>query len=157
MPARIALDLKTGFLESASDSFVTFSAAEKVRAIQMAEEMVARGEMPRVSYICKALDVDIDTFTRHRRMDPLLKKEWERVIDLMEEKIVGVMVARGQQANGFMDRIAWLRAYRPHRWNPDRQIQLQADIRVTQNIVEGINGKNDAIEAEIVPNSEENS
>src|SRR5258708_3874369 len=147
MPARIALDLKTGFLESASDSFVTFSAAEKVRAIQMAEEMVARGEMPRVSYICKALDVDIDTFTRHRRMDPLLKKEWERVIDLMEEKIVGVMVARGQQANGFMDRIAWLRAYRPHRWNLVRRFHLRLVFGATQILVEGLNAKMKQIEA----------
>ncbi len=146
------IDEKTGFLTAPSDERITFDALKKVRILEIAEEMVQRGEMPRLSILAKAVGVDTDTIIRHRKEDVKFGREWERVIDLAEETLVGTMFAQGQKPSGYMDRITWLRAYRPGRWNPDRQVQFHGDISITQKVSSALTM---AIEAEVLPDTEE--
>lgn len=144
-------DPKTGFLESPSPNLCSFDAIKKTRAIELAREMVERGEMPRQSIIVKALGINPETLRHHLRDDIIFKKAWEEVIDLMEETLVNTMVTNGQKPSGYMDRITWLRAYRPNRWNPDSRIQILGDNSEHKRIVTSVI---DAIDAEIVTDSQ---
>lgn len=100
--------------------------------------------MPGVISLCEAVGIAHRTFYAHLEFDPLFKENWETALKIIEEKLVSVMVARGQAPGGFMDRIAWLRAYSPTRWNPQQNIQITHDNASHQKI-------NDAIVIDIEP------
>jgi hypothetical protein len=60
---------------------------------------------------------------------------------MAEDKLVSVMYANGQKPNGYMDRITWLRAHRPKRWNPDTRVQISQETSYTQKGLDVIEGE----------------
>lgn len=138
---------ETGFLES--NAGVSFNSVLKVRFLELAHEAVNNKLMPDVPAICKALDINVRTFYEHKTRDEAFNQKWEEVLDTCESTLVQTMYANGQRPSGYMDRITWLRAYRPRTWNPDLKVNISHDSSGLKGLADG---SNHAIEAVIVPN-----
>lgn len=142
---------ETGFLESPSPNFASFDSAKKVRALELAKEMIKRGEYPKQSTIASAVGVYSRTFGYHLQNDPRFKEEWKEVVDMIEDMLVDPMYENGRKPSGYMDRITLLRKLKPEVWNPDRKIQIQTDNAPTKKIFDEFSS---IIDAEIVPTSD---
>lgn len=142
----LAPDPRTGFLESTGKH--AFNAVMKMRALELAHENVTvRSELPDIPAICKGLGISHNTFYAHLQQDEEFKRQWEEVLDLCEHELVKTMYANGRRPNGYMDRITWLRAHRPGKWNPDYKINISTDSGQAKGLI-GL--ASTAIEAEIV-------
>lgn len=135
---------QTWFLESVTPTFSTFDSAKKMRALEIASENINRGELPSHVKICSALGVSLRTWYEHLQQDTRFKAAWQDILDMAEDRLVNVMYANGQRPSGYMDRITWLRAHNPGKWNPDLKVQVSQHNAHFQNGI-GI------IEAEIAP------
>lgn len=137
---------KTGFLES--NAGVSFNSILKVRFLQLAREAVNAKSMPNIPAICKALDIHTRTFYAHKSIDDAFRIAWDEVLDECEATLVDTMYTNGQRPSGYMDRITWLRAYKPGRWNPDLKLNISHD---SAQLKDSLTAAASAIEAVIVP------
>lgn len=140
---------KTGFLESRNHSLAGFTSDKKQKFIELATQQAQMGGMPSVPNLCKAVDIGNRTFYAHLKGDSEFRAAWEASLDLIEDTLVQTMVTNAQRPSGYMDRITWLRAYRPGRWNPDARAQTSQDMTATNNI---ISQYSEVIDAELVVN-----
>lgn len=145
---------KTGFLESRNPSMLGFTSDRKAKFIELATKQASMGAMPSVPNLCKAVDIAHHTFYSHIRNDPAFKQAWENTLDVIEDNLVQTMVTNGQRPSGFMDRIAWLRAHRPQRWNQDYKGQISSDDQGHKNV---ISQYSDIIDAEVVAEQPEST
>lgn len=129
---------QTGYLESPSPNLASFDSHKKVRCLELAHEMAERGEMPGVVVLCKAVGISHATFKDHLVADERFKAAWDEALDKVEEMLVSTMVCRGQTPGGYMDRITWLRAYRPGRWNPEHKLQISSDSSANKSFINAI-------------------
>jgi hypothetical protein len=147
----LAVDPKTGFLETTGVH--RFSAAMKMRALEFARENVqTKGELPNIPQTCAALGITHRTFYHHLALDSEFKSQWEEVLDLCEQELVSVMYANGKRPSGYMDRITWLRANRPQKWNPDFRLNISTDVTALKAVIDNANH---AIDAQIVESPKE--
>ena len=70
----------------------------------------------------------------HFERDPEFKKAFDAVRQGLCDQLEGKVYEYGQRPQNFMDRIAYLRAYRPDRWNPQAQITVQHNVDVTAKL-----------------------
>lgn len=140
---------QTGFLESRNHSLAGFTSDKKQKFIELATAQAQMGAMPSIPNLCKTVDISNRTFYTHLKGDPSFKEAWDATLDMIEDTLVSTMVGNAQRPSGYMDRITWLRAYRPGRWNPDARLQTPQDISATNNV---ISVYSDAIDGELVAN-----
>jgi hypothetical protein len=129
---------ETGFLESLNPSLAGFTSIKKLRFLALAYEMAENGEMPGVQALSKLVGITSRCFYEHLTADSIFKEQWDEALRVIEERLVSVMVSRGQEKGGFMDRIAWLRAYSPKRWNNDRNVQIVHDTSAQQRVINAV-------------------
>jgi hypothetical protein len=136
----------TGFLESKNPNEITFDSNRKKRYLEMAREAAERGEWPDQHAMAKMLGITIRTVHWHFVKDEVFKAQWEECIDIIENELLKTMVAQGKRPSGYMDRITWLRAHRPERWNPDyNKPQLTVDIAAVKRVLSDDNTVIDAV------------
>jgi hypothetical protein len=70
----------------------------------------------------------------HLERDPEFKKAFEAVKAGLCDQLESRVYEYGQRPQNFMDRIAYLRAYRPERWNPQSQININYSPAQVQSI-----------------------
>lgn len=146
----LAPNPKTGFLESSQR--VGFTSEKKLRSLELARECVElRGELPDIPSICKALGIWHTTFYEHLRMDEEFKRQWEEMLDICEHELVKTMYANGRKPSGYMDRITWLRAHRPGKWNPDYKLNISTDSVQLKGLIDGATTAIDAVIVENPP------
>jgi hypothetical protein len=73
---------------------------------------------------------------------------------MIENELVSTMVANGKKPRGYMDRITFLRAYRPARWNPDYKLQINVDVSSVKGIIDSNNAVIDAVIVEKADNKD---
>jgi hypothetical protein len=139
---------ETGFLES--NPLSSFNSALKVKFLDLAKSAADNGDMPNIPGMCSAVGINPRTFYTHLNRDGKFKEAWEDIIDYCESTLVRTMFARGRTPGGYMDRITWLRAYRPERWNPELKLNVHHDYSDTKGLIDD---SKQAIEAEIVQNT----
>ena len=142
MPLQI--NPESGFLESTGKHI--FSSAMKFRALELAREnLEMKGEMPDIPATCKALGIKHNTFYDHLRVDEEFKAQWEEVLDVCEQELVKTMYANGRKPSGYMDRITWLRAHRPGKWNPDFKLNINTDGAQVKGVLDAASTVIDAV------------
>lgn len=132
----------TGFLESSKGS--SFDSIRKTRFLEIAREAADRKEMPDIPAICKVIGISTHAFWDHKRIDEVFKAQWEEILDTCETTLVSTMYANGQRPSGYMDRITWLRAYRPGTWHPDLKVSISSDLSNLKSVIDTSLVANDA-------------
>lgn len=140
---------ETGFLES-KGQFV-FDSSRKVKLLEIAREMRAKGKWPDIYSLCEAVGISYNTFNDHMQVDENFKRAWNEVKMSAATALESQMYDYAQRPNGYMHMITWLRKNVPEDWNPDLKVQITSDSVSAKGLIEG--AKN-VFEAEIVPNSE---
>ena len=144
-------DPETGFLGPGNNwSLAGFGSDRKL------EYLKALMENPSPGYASKKIGINYHTFLNHYKSDPEFHK---RVDFVMEESrhshkgdIESTMLARAKSANGFMDRMAWLRRHFPGEYNDTRRVEHT----VSESVLEKLEGLTNsykatpAIEAEVI-------
>lgn len=123
----LQVDPKTGYLFAPSLSTQTFSPALKTKFIDEAICHARAGLWPNLQAIADAMGLTVRTITNHLKIDDRLREQWQEVIEIIENRLVDTMVTNGQKPNGYMDRITWLRAHNPGKWNPEYRLQVNSD------------------------------
>lgn len=136
---------ETGFLESNRNT--TFDSARKVKFIALAKEIAERRQLPSIVELCKAIGITTRCYWEHMSLDAKFHEAWEDVTDICESFLVDTMFVRGQTPGGYMDRITWLRAKKPHRWNPEYKFSIVHDGSSAKGLMDAAKG---AIDADIV-------
>lgn len=77
------------------------------------------------SACAKAVGVARRTVYSHLENDPLFKEQFDDAVHTIKDEFEGVMVSNGKRPNGFMDRMAWLRA-RFSEYNPKTTISHES-------------------------------
>ncbi len=139
---------KTGFLESRNPSMAGFTSDKKAKFIELAMQAAQIGAAPSIPNLCKTVDIVHHTFYTHLKTDPAFKQAWEDTLDIIEDNLVQTMVSNGQRPSGYMDRITWLRANRPGRWNPDWKGQISSDNQGHKSVIDAYST---VIDGELVP------
>lgn len=124
----LKLDPVTGFLESSRDDGITGQVKRNILDIY-----ATTGNL---TAACLQIGVDPRTIRWHIKHDPAFEKAraecWEIISDKAEGHIVEWM---GSQKN-VIDRLAWLRAHRPDRWNPKAEVSVTHNTEVTVKLAE---------------------
>lgn len=63
----------------------------------------------------------------HLKLDQKFRSEFDAVINSFCDVLEQTMLSNGQKPNGFMDRMAYLRAHRPEKYNPRTTIVHESD------------------------------
>jgi hypothetical protein len=80
-----------------------------------------------VAHICRVLGVGRKTWDYHIRTDPWFAERVQEIEEAHCDDLEGTMLHLGKQKTSFNfnDRIAYLRAHRPHLYNPARKIIVE--------------------------------
>lgn len=104
-------------------------------------------QTPNMSGVARAMGFNPSTIYLAMGRDPAFKAAVEEAREELCDGLEARVHEYGQRPQNFMDRIAWLRAYRPRRWNPDRQMHVTIDQKQTETLA----GKAESyVEAEVV-------
>lgn len=107
---------------------------------------------PNLTGIAETLGHSRQVVSWHLERDEAFKKAFDAVreglCDTLEDKVFEF----AQRPQNFMDRIAYLRAYRPGTWNPDRQLTVTHNVDVVTRLAAKVaTYKTGAIEAKVEP------
>lgn len=126
----MVVDKETGFLVPGQGyTLEGFNLPKKIKFVELAKEM-----WPRIGLLCQAVGICRQTFTNHYKADLAFRKAVDEARDLALDEAEAAMRANSTAKGGFMDRIALLKAYRPERWNPERQLTLNHNVNLTREI-----------------------
>lgn len=87
---------------------------------------------PNMSGVAEALGHGKQVIYYHLERDPEFKRAFEAVREGLVDQLEGKVYEYGQRPQNFLDRMSYLRAYRPSVWNPDKKITV--DVNVTQAV-----------------------
>lgn len=137
----LTVDPATGFLGSinGTNTLDTFTADKKQLFLDK-YRITAN-----ISAIARELGFNPATVYLHIRQDEKFKQALESARNEISDRLESKLVEYGAQPNHFMDRIAWLRAYRADRYNPDWKGTVNVDV----SFVNAIADKAKAIDAEL--------
>lgn len=118
----LVIDEDTGYLSPGKNYSLTgFTAQKKAMLLQLFKESGNLGESALAVGTCR------ETVMQHLKMDPIFKRDFDGVVNECGDVLESVMFQRAKTPNGFMDRIAWLRAHRPDKYNPRTLIVHQSE------------------------------
>jgi hypothetical protein len=83
---------------------------------------------------CQLIGLDPRVMRWHQANDDAFKAELDRARQDICDRAEGYVVEYMARPSNVVDRMAWLRAYRPGIWNPERRIEVQHNIQVTQQL-----------------------
>ena len=118
------IDPTTGFIESPAypDSFD----AEKKSAMI---EILKNGPF-RLEKACKSLGVHYSTFTKAWRNDPLFRESIDEAKRLHIEAVEQVLATQALEPKSVVDRIFFLKCWKPDRYNPVMRTELRTEISI---------------------------
>lgn len=128
------------------DQFGGFGIAKKFKFLELFRLK------PNLTECARVLGKSSDTIYVALQRD----EEFKKAFDAVRAELCDVLEARvfefAQRPQNFMDRIAYLRAYRPGTWNPDRQLTVTHNVDVVTRLAAKVaTYKTGAIEAKVEP------
>lgn len=89
---------------------------------------------PNLTGVAEALGHSRQVIFYHLERDPEFKKEFEAVKEGLVDVLEGKVYEYGQRPQNFMDRIAYLRAFRPERWAPQPTLSLNVNLQQSERL-----------------------
>lgn len=132
-------DSKTGFMNPGGNWAIAGFTSERKK-----DFLDALMENPSPGYACKKIQIAYNTYMNHYNSDPEFKKQVDFVFQESRYSHKGdiemTMLSRAKSANGFMDRMAWLRRHFPGEYNDTRHVQHT----VSDSVLEKLGGLSDS-------------
>lgn len=141
----LQIDEATGFLTSPGNAQYGFTAAKKLKFIELSQQYRKDGKFPHIATICEAIGINFSTFERHLEQDGQFREMWSEVASHVEYECISDMHDLRKKQPLFM--FGLLRYLNPKRWSPDNKMNIQVDFKAT----DGILNKAQAIDADISP------
>lgn len=120
------MDSETGLLESPRIDRLS------VESKQLIADMY--GKSGNLDGVCRELGIVSRTVRIAMNTDPSFKALIDEARERICDKAEGHIVEHMSRANNVVDRLSWLRAWRPSRWNPQAQLNVQVDVKQTENL-----------------------
>ncbi len=106
--SELARNADTGFLEASSSW--AFTSDKKQSFLQLVREYIETfNEFPLTHAICKKVGINIRTFDRHLREDPVFKSEWTEIISVLKSVYTNKLAVKANSANGIVANLAILK------------------------------------------------
>ena len=116
----------SGYLESPRKDRIS----QEIKALVI-ENYAKSGNL---SDACRLAGVIPRTFRWHMNLDRNLMRELTEAREQISDKAEGHMVEHMSRPNNVIDRLAWLKAWRPDRWNPAAKFEVKHSVEVTQQL-----------------------
>lgn len=127
-PSRLELDEATGFLQSPRHDGIT--ALTKVNILDIYRQS---GNLTAASRIN---GVEPRLVRWHMTHDPAFKAAIDEARQEIADNAEGFIVKWMGEPKNVIDRLAWLRAHRPERWNPKAEVSITHQVDVTARLAE---------------------
>jgi len=117
------VDKTTGFLTPRDTDYAVerLTSDKKLRILELYRNK------PDLAGAARACEVNPATVYAHARNDPAFRK----ALDLIREEHTDAVESRvreyAERPSNFMDRMAWLRAHRADKWNPESKVRITHD------------------------------
>ena len=139
-------DAETGYLTEQDPSFLSFTAKRKVQFLEVASKL-----WPRLGDICRVVGITRHTFRNHFNADERFRQDIEELRETTCDAMEAAMVESGIKPMGFLDRMAYLRAHRPHLYNPAQKVIVERQDHISIDVAnERVNRLRTVIDADIV-------
>lgn len=80
---------------------------------------------PNLSHICAAVGVARSTVYLHRKSDPAFNQALKDIDDMVCDEMEATMRNQGIKPQGFLDRMAYLRAHRPELYDRAKVVKIE--------------------------------
>ncbi len=147
----LALNPKTGFLECGLS--YGFDSERKIQFLARVKEIRKRGEWPDIDSLCESIGIAPSTFYSHLEKDEKFRQLYRQEVHAAATALESKMYELAQRPGNYMDRITWLRANNPEKWNPEVRVNLSADNGALKGAIDGATV---AIEGELVGDTLDN-
>lgn len=148
MPDALVPDPETGMMTAAGSQLVIhhFNAERKLQCAAL-----LRIHYPKVGKVCKLIGINRTTFYNHYNQDAKFKELIDEIREDRMDDIESIMQENATDKSGFLDRIATLRAHRPHLYNPASKVIIERQDHLTIDAAtERVNRLRQVIDADIV-------
>src|SRR3982751_780045 len=125
---RLELDTESGFMESRDICGLTFDADKKRLFLEMYREK------PNLRGIAREIGIDSQTIYNHLKSDAEFARQFRDCREAISDRLESKVAEYADKPNHFMDRIAWLRAHRPDKWDPERKVVVQHNVEITKSL-----------------------
>ena len=89
---------------------------------------------PNIHGVATALGHSRQVIFWHLERDPEFKKAFNAIREGLTDQLESKVHEYAQRPHGFLDRIAWLRAYRAERWNPKPEMSVKHSVEITHSL-----------------------
>jgi hypothetical protein len=149
----LQLEPKTGFLEQPHLPSA-FNAERKQQLLEMIRDHPHRTGIDKA---CREIGISDSTFWRHIEADKAFREAWERLKKGFAYRVEDVLAHCALDPKKTIDRLAYLRAYMPEKYNPVQKSESQITITIDGNMLSQAKSERNVIEAEIVGKESANS
>lgn len=127
-------------------SLCVFDSKSKLRFIEM-----LKTTFPHIKKTCDIIGISQQTYRNHYNNDVKFRELIDEVKEERLDNLEAVMLDNGEKPAGFLDRIAYLRAHRPHLYNPAQKVIVERQDHLTIDVAqERVNRLRTVIDADIV-------
>lgn len=110
----------TGLVEGVNHQVNSFNPERKLQCLEL-----LKTHWPKIGKVCKIIGINRTTFYNHYNQDSAFKTLVDDIRDDRMEDIESVMQDNATNPMGFLDRMATLRAYKPHLYNPASKVIIE--------------------------------
>jgi hypothetical protein len=128
LETKLVPDQRTGLLESPRTDRVPVESKAKLIEIYR--------QTGNLTQACRVVGLDPRNMRLHYNQDEVFKAQLDEARQEICDRAEGYVVEYMARPSNVVDRMAWLRAYRPGIWNPERRIEVQHNIQVTQQLAQ---------------------
>lgn len=124
----------------------TFGSENKIKFVDLLRTM-----FPHIKKVCDIVGISSQTYRNHYAKDEVFRKMIEDIKEERLDNLEAVMLDNGARPSGFLDRIAYLRAHRPHLYNPASKVIIERQDHLTIDAAtDRVNRLRNVIDADIV-------
>lgn len=114
-----------------ANSFLESPRIDRVPAELKAQVIEIYGKTGNFTSACRMVGIDPRNMRLHLNADPEFRRAVDEAREGICDKAEGHIVEHMSRPSNVVDRLAWLRAWRPAIWNPKPELAGPASIEVT--------------------------
>lgn len=123
-------------LQMGSNGFLETPRIDGVSAVVKANIVENYSRSGNLTTACRENGVDPRIMRIHYNSDPAFKRAIDEAREQICDKAEGHIVEHMSRPGNVIDRLSWLRAHRPGKWNPTANIQVTVDREKVQQLAE---------------------
>lgn len=148
---QLAVNPRTGYLESPNGvSGRNFDSAKKIQFLELAKKHIDEtGRFPKVTALCNVVGIGHYTLETHLKKDAIFAQDYREILLRGRAELEHVMFENGCKPQGFMDRMAWLRANFPETYDRQNVVTVKHELGFVESVSKKINEYVDVTDFEV--------